>query len=200
MTIRLSLFAFLLASPALAQQSKEPDKPITEKEVSAGDVAATPITDLNLRKGQIPKLLIDAQDRPYDLKGLKTCPQIAAAVGELDAVLGEDIDTANARGGGLKAGNVAQAAVGAFIPFRGLIREVSGANAQEKKVQAAVYAGSVRRAFLKGVGQQRGCRYPARPATHADIAALQAVADAQSKALAKSDAKTEQKQSKKRKR
>ena len=95
---------------------------------------------------------------------------------------------------------MAQAAVGAFIPFRGLIREVSGANAQEKKVQAAVYAGSVRRAFLKGVGQQRGCRYPARPATHADIAALQAVADAQSKALAKSGTKTEQKQSKKRKR
>ena len=32
------------------------------------------------------------------------------------------------------------------------------------RVQAAVYAGTARRSFLKGVGLQRGCGYPARPA------------------------------------
>ena len=42
----------------------------------------------------------------------------------------------------------------------------------------ALYAGSVRRAFLKGVGQQRGCAYPARSATPEVIAALAAQREA----------------------
>lgn len=134
---------------------------------------ATPVTDLNLRKDEIPALLIAAQDRPYDVTGLSRCAQIASAIGELDAVLGEDIDVAQERDRRTSAGRIAQSAIGSFIPFRGLIREISGANAQERKLQTAIYAGSVRRAFLKGIGQQRGCRYPARSATPAVIASRQ---------------------------
>jgi hypothetical protein len=177
--------------PALAQQrqaeskaepAKEPDKPITQQDVGATDVALTPLSDLNLRKGEIPQLLIDAQDDPYTLAGLNRCPQIAAAVGELDAVLGEDIDVAQAKGQRTSAGRVAQSVAGSFIPFRGVIREISGANSQERKVQAAIYAGTARRAFLKGVGQQRGCRYPARSATPQVIAAAEAEAAAAARA------------------
>ena len=62
--------------------------------------------------------------------------------------------------------------VGSFIPFRGLIREISGANEQERKLQLAIYAGSTRRSFLKGVGYQRGCPWPARPATPAMLAEI----------------------------
>ena len=179
----------LAAAPAAAQQrqqnepktaepAKEPEKPITQQDVGAKDVALTPLSDLNLRKGEIPQLLLDAQNDPYTLAGMARCPQIAAAVGELDAVLGEDIDVAQAKGQNLSAGRAAQAALGSFIPFRGLIREVSGANSQERKVQAAIMAGTARRAFLKGVGQQRGCRYPARAATPQIIAAAEAEAAA----------------------
>lgn len=177
----------LSAVPALAQQqgetktteaAKSPDKPITEQDVDAADVALTPLSDLNLRKGEIPQLLIDAQEQPYTLAGLARCSQIAAAVGQLDAVLGEDIDVAQAKGQRVSAGRVAQSVAGSFIPFRGVIRELSGANAQERKVQAAIYAGTARRAFLKGVGQQRGCRYPARSATPEVIAAAEAQAAA----------------------
>ena len=93
----------------------------------------------------------------------------------------------------MSAGRVAQAAVGSFIPFRGLIREISGANEQERKIQAAVQAGVARRAYLKGVGEARGCRYPARSAGPADIAALVA-APAQAQAEAKPERKPSRKQ------
>ncbi len=157
-------------------KAAEPEKPMNDRDVSASDVATTPLSDLNIKKGEIPQLLITAQEKPYDLSGISRCSQFAAAVGELDAVLGEDIDIAAVKNNRTSAGKVAQSVVGAFIPFRGVIRELSGANSQDRKIQTAIYAGSVRRAFLKGVGQQRGCRYPARSATAQIIAQEQALA------------------------
>lgn len=180
--IALALLAPTLLAPApLAAQdpkTKEPEKPITERSPTMGDAVATPASDLNIKKDAIPPLLIAAQERPYDLAKLKRCTDIAAAVGELDAVLGPDIDLPQDAARRTSAGSVAQAAVGSFIPFRGLIREISGANDSQRKLQAAVQAGIARRSFLKGVGGARGCRYPASPASAADIAALTApVAD-----------------------
>ena len=92
----------------------------------------------------------------------------------LDAVLGEDIDIAQAPGRKLKAGKAAQSVIGSFIPFRGLIREISGANEQERRLQSAIYAGTARRSFLKGVGLQRGCPWPARSATPQMLARIAA--------------------------
>lgn len=165
--------ALLCAFPALAAQeaanAEKVEKPVTERDVSAVDVAATPVSDLNLRKDEIPPLLLAAQLRPYDTTGLNRCDRIAAAVGNLDAVLGEDVDMPATNQGGIKPGRVAQSVVGAFIPFRGVIRELSGANAQERKLQAAITAGIARRSFLKGYGQSRGCRYPARGAVLAAV-------------------------------
>ena len=150
------------AVPAAAQDDT---KPVTDKEVTAVDVVATPATDLNLKKDEIPALLITAQERPYTLRGTSTCSQLSAAIGDLDAVLGDDIDLPKDGGRKMNAGRVAQSVVGSFIPFRGIIREVSGANNRERELQAAIIAGMARRAFLKGTGQAKGCRYPARSAT-----------------------------------
>lgn len=163
-----ALSGLVLASSPVAAQDKqsEPDKPLTERQVTATDVVATPMDDLNLRKKEIPQLLLTAQERPYDLTGLQRCSQIAAAVGELEAMLGDDIDVGVATGRTITPGSVAREAVRVFIPFNGLIREISGANGQERKLQTAIYAGTARRSFLKGVGQARGCRYPARSATN----------------------------------
>lgn len=156
------------ASPAAAQDPK----PVTDNSVSAVDVAATPIDSLNLRKKKVPAVLSDASANPYDLRGLSRCPAIAAEVRDLDAALGDDFDVAQASGRSMNAGYLAKSVVGSFIPFNGLIKEISGANAQERKMQAMIYAGVARRSFLKGVGQARGCGYPARTATARDIAAL----------------------------
>ncbi|MBC2666240.1 hypothetical protein H7F51_11995 [Novosphingobium flavum] len=152
----------LAATPALADP--QPDKPITRREPNAVDVIATPATDLNLKKDEIPPVLLAAEAAPYALAGLRRCPEIAAEVRRIDAVLGDDFDLGQSTAAKVSAGKVAQSVVGSFIPFRGVIRELSGANAQERRVQLAIYAGSARRAFLKGVGLQRGCPWPARPA------------------------------------
>ena len=167
-TIATALIATALIATAVgtsAAFAQEPEKPLAEKDVTATDVAATPITDLNIRKDEIPALLIAAQEQPYSLAGLGRCSQIAAAVGEFDAVLGDDIDLPQGQTRRTSAGRVAKSVVGAFIPFRGVIREISGANKQERLFQAAIQAGVARRSFLKGVGTARGCRYPARAAT-----------------------------------
>lgn len=163
------LILLLAGSPALARnQDQQPDKPVTERNPTMGDAVTTPVSDLNIKRGQIPPLLIAAQERPYHLGGIERCNQIAAAIREFDVLLGDDIDLPQEDGQRVTAGRVAQEAVGSFIPFRGLIREVSGANTHERRMQAAIDAGIARRAFLKGYGQARGCRYPARAATLAE--------------------------------
>ncbi|WP_296678974.1 hypothetical protein [Novosphingobium sp.] len=166
--------AMLVMTPAHARDKQDPDKkpvPVTDQKVDAGDVALTPLSDLNIKKTGIPPLLIAAQDRPYSIDGMRTCAQLNAAVTDLNTLLGEDIDVADDGEGGPDAGRVAQSVVGSLIPFRGLIRELSGANSQERKLQSAIIAGSTRRGFLKGIAQQRGCKGIARPATNGLVAA-----------------------------
>jgi hypothetical protein len=179
LTTRLLVLAaplLLAAVPALAQKANSapapaptsaptPNKPITDREPTAADVVATPATDLNLKKNEIPPILTAAEADPYGLPRGGKCPAISAEVQQLDAVLGDDIDIAQASRAKVSAGKVAQSVVGSFIPFRGVIRQLSGASEQERKLQSAINAGTARRGFLKGVGLQRGCAYPARPAT-----------------------------------
>lgn len=151
-------------SQPVVQKTDKASKPVTKDNPNARQVAETPLTDLNVKKGEIPAVLLRAQQDPYSLGGLKGCPAITKAVSQLNAVLGDDVDVAKAKKRNVGAGHVAQTVVGSFIPFRGIIREVSGASSEERKLQAAIAAGMARRGFLKGVGMTKGCRYPGRPA------------------------------------
>ncbi len=160
MPISISAKAFalgiaLVATPLSAQvQQEEPD---------AGDVARTPLSDLNIDSKDIPEVLTVAAQDPYTVDGLSSCNAIVARIAELDQVLGGDYDVVGEADTGISEGKVAQGVVGSIIPFRGLVREVSGAAGDERKLRAAATAGMVRRGFLKGIGLQRGCEYPARP-------------------------------------
>jgi hypothetical protein len=49
------------------------------------------------------------------------------------------------------------------IPFRGWVRKLSGAEKHERLVRDAITAGAVRRAYLKGLGEAKGCMPPATP-------------------------------------
>jgi hypothetical protein len=159
------------AAPCVSAQTA-----VAPRNVTADDVVTKPLTDLNLKREDIPSVLLTARERPYDLTGLRGCPAIQREVRGLDAVLGDDIDVALEKTRGEKRGNavggVARSVVGSLIPFSGIIREVSGANANDRQWQLAMYAGASRRAFLKGYGQQKGCGYPARAATARDVMAL----------------------------
>ncbi len=147
--------ALLVPMPVAAQVVPEPD---------AAEVAKTPLRDLNIDARDIPEALKVAVENPYETARLKTCNAIVADIAELDTVLGADYDIAEGSdGGGINAGRIGQKVVGSIIPFRGILREVTGAADADRALRAAYTAGMVRRGFLKGLGMGRGCKYPARP-------------------------------------
>ena len=158
--IGLACVAFA-AQPALAQD--EEVEVVRDRSPDAEDIATTPLGDLNLYKDEIPQLLLDAWEWPYSTEGLVSCDAVAAEIAKFDAVLGPDYDVETPEAGRVSMGRLAQSTVGSLIPFRGLIREISGAASHKRAFTEAIMAGAVRRGFLKGFGHQRGCKYPARP-------------------------------------
>ena len=149
---------------------------VAQPNVTAADIVSKPLSDLNIKKTEVPPILLAAREQPYDLAGLRSCRSIQNAVGELNAALGDDMDVAAEKTRDEKRGNavgsVARSVMTSLIPFNGVIREISGANANDRQWQVALYAGASRRAFLKGYGQAKGCPYPARAATARDVAAV----------------------------
>jgi hypothetical protein len=112
-------------------------------------------------KREIPPILQKAHEEPYSLKGLTTCKQLAAEVVELNAVLGPDYTVGNEIKEN-KAGKLAEAGgksvINAIIPFRGMVRELTGAAPADRRLNAALDAGYARRGFLRGVHAKQGCR------------------------------------------
>lgn len=181
----LAMLGAFASTSALAQNHS---KPITGNNLSAVDIAKTPITDLNIDQKKIPVLLLDAEKDPYSRSGLHSCTSMKAAVSALDDILGPDIDLPQQERDRISAGRVAKMVVSSFIPFRGIIREVSGAREHEAEIQIAIQAGIARRSFIKGMGAVRGCAYPASPATAKVIAAYKAKFEAEDRAKAQQEA------------
>ncbi len=140
-----------------------------------GAAATAPLEDLNLRREYIPTVLLQAEASPYDLRNMNRCSTIGAEIARLNVALGPDLDEPPAPDGstlGERAGDAAsKAALDAirdattdFIPGRSWIRRLTGAEQHSRHVQAAIQAGRMRRAFLKGVGMHRNCAPPAAPA------------------------------------
>ena len=138
------------------------------------DAATAPLSDLNLVRADIPEVLHAARHSPYGPPSAPTCAGITADVQALDAVLGADLDTPpTASNPGMLergAGAVGNAAVGALrgaaegvVPFRSWVRKLTGAERYSRDVAAAIAAGTIRRAFLKGLGQSLACEPPAAP-------------------------------------
>ena len=165
--------AALVAAPAHAQQGQHTNQPTIR------EVALTPLTDLNLNQDEIPPLLLAAREQPYAHSGVATCPDILRQVADLDTILGDDYDTLPPQDDGISVTNLAQRVLGSFIPFRGIIRELSGANERQRDFREAISAGMMRRAYLKGRGEALGCAYPASPATPEVIARLRAMEEAE---------------------
>ncbi|QMW24493.1 hypothetical protein H3309_02565 [Sandaracinobacteroides saxicola] len=157
MRYRIGLVAMvgaLLAQPALAQKKQDPED-------KAADIVAQPVRDLGLDEKKVAEVLTKARDNPYSRAGLSSCKSYVNAVAELDAVLGPDFDRAKSSGKASEedvAAGVAGGLVNGLIPFRGLIREVTGAASADRRALAAAMAGATRRGFLKGTARAKGCK------------------------------------------
>lgn len=177
--LRIALLA-LLAGPLLAagsgQSAPQPDNAQTQTGnaqtpdeegrlqsmgKSAGRIASQPARDVGVARTGIPIPLQKAWDAPYSLKGIRTCRDISRAFHELTDVIGPDFKAGEVKKEN-KAGKLAEAGgktiVNSIIPFRGLVREVTGAAPAQRRLERAIAAGYARRGFLRGVHQTRRCR------------------------------------------
>ncbi len=135
---------------------------------------SAPLRDVNIVRTKIPRVLLEAMDDPYQRPDKTNCQTLIALVQPLDVALGEDIDRVppaenedlmdrgRKAAGGAALGAVASAAQD-MIPMRGWVRKLTGAERHDRLVQSAIASGAVRRAYLKGLGEARGCNPPATP-------------------------------------
>jgi hypothetical protein len=174
-SLALSLLAgAAAAAPAPAQPAAKSAEPVKTndqlKRESLESAAMTPLRDLNVVRSKIPDVLLQSLADPYARppRGWK-CTQLIAMIQPLDDALGEDIDRMppgdedlTERSKEVALSTAVDLATGA-IPFHGWIRKLSGAESHDKLVHSAIVAGDVRRAYLKGLGEAKGCNPPATP-------------------------------------
>ena len=141
-----------------------------------GDAATAPLSDLTLKRTEIPVVLVNAQKNPYLMPAAPNCVAIALEIRELDEALGDDLDAPplDAKPTLMhKASDVAtdqalkavQRTAQDLIPYRGWVRKLSGAERHSSQVAACIRAGSVRRAFLKGIAASQSCAWREVPAS-----------------------------------
>jgi hypothetical protein len=150
----------LIAGAAAAQQPAEPSKR-SDTVSTAERIASQPARDVGASKTTVPPVLQEAIAAPYSTASTGSCLQLARGVARLSYVLGPDFG-AGAQTNENRASRIAQAGgqtlVNSLLPFRGLVREVSGAAPAERRLNAAIDAGYARRGFLRGLQQARKCR------------------------------------------
>ena len=172
--LALCFSATLLSACATKWERGEPND---DKSEAVGDALQTPMRDLNLLREDIPEVLHQARKQPYALPDPFECPVIVAEVRALDEVLGEDLDTRNAmsRHDNLAMG-VLLGSIRGLMPYRSFVRKLTGAEKRDRVAVASFAAGTIRRGYLKGLGESQGCETPATPKRKAGDPEL-AVAD-----------------------
>ena len=139
----------------------------------AWQAVQSPFEDIGIKKQTIPEKLQRIVDNPYSMPEEKSCQGVQEEIVELDLLLGPDVCTPENQTGmadSVKgqyveqgAGFARDQAVGMvsskvnIIPFRGVVRRISGAEKHVKLVERSYQAGKLRRAFLKGLLISGGC-------------------------------------------
>lgn len=136
-----------------------------------------PLRDMNFVRDDVPQVLTGAQEAPYLNPLNASCADLAALITPLEAALGPDRGDGAVRapsgGRSFVLGALADATRD-VIPFRGVVRRVTGASRHDQKVREAREAGQLRRAYLKGYASANGCYGPPQQvAVTAPMAAVQ---------------------------
>lgn len=170
----LPLAAALLAGCVSSRLDKDGTIQTTAEANRAGITGAVsaPLRDVNLLRTKIPAVLLVAMAEPYARPTDLGCGGVIAEVRSLNEALGPDLDASEERerartlsregAQNVALGMVADTAQD-VIPFRGWVRKLTGAEQHDRMVGQAILAGQVRRAYLKGLGEARGCNPPGTP-------------------------------------
>jgi hypothetical protein len=136
--------------------------------------AHAPLEDFNLVRSKIPGVLLEASTDPYSRPSPMGCESLSIELARLDDALGPDVDAPKQPKSRMDQGETFTLNAGAramkdftegWIPMRSWVRYMTGAEQHSRQVTAAISAGSVRRAYLKGLAQSEGCTTlgPAQP-------------------------------------
>lgn len=142
--------------------------------VGMKEAVTAPLRDFNLMRKTVPEVLASAAEDPYRLPASTECPALVDEIRRLDLALGPDADIPRGAGKPTMSRRASHAASDAaldavrdvttgWIPFRSTVRRLTGASYNQDQMEDATQAGVVRRAYLKGLGLQQGCAYPAAP-------------------------------------
>ncbi|MGB7418212.1 MAG: hypothetical protein WA918_03440 [Erythrobacter sp.] len=135
---------------------------------TARDAATQPLRDVNIVRSKVQPQVARVLDDPYGFDRPKTCGNLAWEILQLNKALGPDFDVdLEEPGKNKKRANTAlrlagRIGSGLLLPFRGVVREVSGSAANEREYRAATLVGVARRSYLKGIAVEKGCRVPVR--------------------------------------
>lgn len=135
----------------------------TDRASDRGAEAVTrPLRDLSLVQSPVPDELAAAAAAPYGVERPRDCSTLLAEIAVLDSLLGPDIDQSRAKGPGFAEDTAVAALQSLFdLPFRGVIRRISGAERLDRDKARAVLSGMVRRGYLKGLARAADCPPPA---------------------------------------
>lgn len=161
----LAAVSLIAAACATEPQRQEAVQMIQRTSDEVSDTAYQPLEDFNVVHDEIPIILYNLRGNPYAAPISTNCRNVIAEIRQLDRALGADLDTLEVRDRTAvdTTFSLARSLALGLIPFRGVAREVTGAEAHRREYNAAVLAGTVRRAYLKGIGERLGCSYPGSP-------------------------------------
>ena len=168
-----TLLALACAALGACATQRQATDSVAMAGTAMGEAAAQPLKDLNLIQDPIPTQLKAVIADPYKKPERIDCAGLEHEVRSLDLALGPDIDlpaqeksvtTEGSEAVARVAANAVKDAASDLIPFRSVVRRLTGAEKNASQMRAALHAGDVRRAYLKGLGLERGCAYPAAPA------------------------------------
>jgi len=147
------------APPPQQRTEQKDEKGTLDK---AGSIASQPVRDVGVSKKKIPPILEKAAQAPYAMPKNRKCSTLSDEIIQLNAVLGPDYADAEEAKKENRAGKFAEAGgkmvVNSLIPFRGVVREISGAAPAKRRYQAAIASGLARRGFLRGLAKARRCQ------------------------------------------
>jgi hypothetical protein len=179
---------------ALASEKFTPDRPmedimadmLSDTFEGALEAVQTPIRDIGLIEDAIPADLEKYAQDAYAMPEPMTCEEIFKQIARINVLLGAD-PSAPALENGVaivqkgeyitRGGQAAQARVADTVtgyvnimPFRSVVRYLSGAERHVRDIDEAQRAGIARRSFLTGLAEGHDCGpmpTPAKPATAA---------------------------------
>ncbi len=131
------------------------------------NIISQPLHDIGIMKKEIPPALAQITD-PYATPEGIDCAYINYQITQLDEVLGPDkVRDSNIddRSIGEKSGQIAssaaseavKSAASSWIPARGLVRKLTGAEKADNSLKKAIELGKIRRGYLRGLANAKKC-------------------------------------------